>query len=101
MSKTTGNFLTLKDAVEKYGADATRVALADAGDGTEDANLEDTVANSTILRLFTFKQWCKEMMIGQTLRSGPEKTLWDTLFENEMHTLVRDAKLHFEEYVHL
>lgn len=39
MSKSTGNFMTLKDAVEKYGADATRVALADAGDGTEDANL--------------------------------------------------------------
>lgn len=29
MSKSTGNFMTLKDAVEKYGADATRVALAD------------------------------------------------------------------------
>ncbi len=55
MSKSTGNFMTLKDAVEKYGADATRVALADAGDGTEDANLEETVANSIILRLFTLK----------------------------------------------
>jgi len=32
MSKSTGNFPTLKDAVEKYGVDATRVALADAGD---------------------------------------------------------------------
>lgn len=40
-------------------------------------------------------------MSGQTLRSGPEKTLWDSLFENEMNTLVRDAKLHFEEYLHL
>jgi leucyl-tRNA synthetase len=25
MSKSTGNFLTLRDAVEKYGADATRM----------------------------------------------------------------------------
>lgn len=97
MGESTGSFLTLKDAIQKYGADATRVALADAGDGTEDANLEETVANNTILRLFTLKQWCEEMMSGQTLRSGPEKTLWDRLFENEMNTLVGNAKLHFEE----
>lgn len=53
MSKSTGNFLILKDAVEKYGADATRVALPDTGNGTEDANLEETVVNSTILRFLT------------------------------------------------
>jgi isoleucyl-tRNA synthetase len=101
MSKSTGNFLTLKDAVEKYGADATRVALADAGDAVEDTNLEETVANSTILRLYNLKQWCEEMMSTQVLRSGAEKTLWDELFDNEMDKLVRDAQLHYEEYVHL
>lgn len=31
MSKSTGNFLTLADMVNKYGADASRIALADAG----------------------------------------------------------------------
>ena len=28
MSKSTGNFMTLADAVKKYGADAARIALA-------------------------------------------------------------------------
>lgn len=30
---------------------AHRLALADAGDGVDDANFEDTVANASILRL--------------------------------------------------
>lgn len=44
MSKSTGNFLTLKDCIEKFGADATRIALADAGDTIDDANF--TVDNA-------------------------------------------------------
>jgi len=31
MSKSTGNFMILQDLVKKYGADATRIGLADAG----------------------------------------------------------------------
>lgn len=31
MSKSAGNFLTLNDSIRQYSADATRVALADAG----------------------------------------------------------------------
>lgn len=33
MSKSTGNFLTVDDAIKQFGADATRFACADAGDG--------------------------------------------------------------------
>jgi leucyl-tRNA synthetase len=31
MSKSTGNFMTIVEAIGEYGADATRLALADAG----------------------------------------------------------------------
>lgn len=37
MSKSTGNFLTMNDATKKYGADAMRLTLADAGDDISDA----------------------------------------------------------------
>lgn len=37
MSKSTGNFLTMRDATKKYGADAMRLSLADAGDDITDA----------------------------------------------------------------
>lgn len=37
MSKSTGNFLTMREATKKYGADAMRLTLADAGDDISDA----------------------------------------------------------------
>lgn len=118
MSKSTGNFLTLNDAVTKFGADATRVALADAGDTMDDANFEEAVANSSILKLFELRKWCEDMVTEARLvkssqeyaeirdsgkikntdvlqRTGP-KDFWDRLFENELSTLVRDTQSHYE-----
>ncbi|KAL8801244.1 MAG: hypothetical protein Q9182_004593 [Xanthomendoza sp. 2 TL-2023] len=98
MSKSTGNFLTLNDAITKYGADATRIALADAGDGVEDANFEETVANQIILRMYTLKEWCEDILKDPSLRtstSEADTTLWDRLFLNEMHTLVHQAHAHY------
>lgn len=59
MSKSTGNSLTLREAIEKFGADATRLCLADAGDGIEDANFDEKNANANILRLHTLVDWCQ------------------------------------------
>jgi leucyl-tRNA synthetase len=59
MSKNKGNFLTMRDAVNKFGADATRLSLADAGDGIEDANFDEKTANANILRLHTLIAWCE------------------------------------------
>lgn len=98
MSKSTGNFLTLSDAVQKYGADACRVALADAGDGVEDANFEETVANQVILRLFTLKEWCEDVLSDSSLRAAHAAAdeFWDKLFMNELHSLVHEAYSHYE-----
>lgn len=59
MSKSTGNSLTMGEAVEKFGADATRLSLADAGDGVEDANFDEKTANANILRVHTLLAWCE------------------------------------------
>lgn len=119
MSKSTGNFLTLHDSIAKFGADATRIALADAGDSMEDANFEETVANSNILRMFELRQWCESVIVdarilkeGETYadvkekerhknndaiqRTGP-KLLWDELFENELNGLVKEAGEQYEQ----
>ena len=96
MSKSTGNFLTLNDAIKKYGADATRIALADAGDGVEDANFEESVANQIILRLHTLKEWCEEVINDLSLRTGKSDNFWDQLFTNEMNCLVREAEEHYQ-----
>ncbi|VDL91362.1 unnamed protein product [Schistocephalus solidus] len=57
MSKSTGNFLTLSDALAKYSADGLRLALADAGDSLEDANMEESMAEAGLLRLYALYEW--------------------------------------------
>ena len=47
MSKSKGNFITLIGAIETWGADATRVACADAGDTVQSANYDRVVADRT------------------------------------------------------
>jgi leucyl-tRNA synthetase len=59
MSKSTGNFLTLRQAIERFTADGTRLALADAGDGLEDANFVFTMAEAGLLRLYKQLDWVK------------------------------------------
>lgn len=88
MSKSTGNFMTMNDAIIKYGADATRFALADAGDTVEDANFEDSTANAAILRLHTLLDWIEEQTSkADTLRTG-EFNFFDKIFDNEMNKLL-------------
>jgi leucyl-tRNA synthetase len=98
MSKSTGNFMTLDDVVKKYGADAARIAIADAGDGIQDANFEEDVADSSVLRLFINKEWCEEMTANQDqLRTGQLNSFQDSLFDNEMNSLVNEAAKHYED----
>ncbi|CAG8158148.1 unnamed protein product [Penicillium salamii] len=96
MSKSTGNFLTLKDSIDKFGADATRIAFADAGDSIEDANFEESVANSNILRLYTLKDWIEEVAKDETLRTGPADAFADKLFNNELSSLVLETQKHYQ-----
>lgn len=97
MSKSTGNFLTLSEAVKKFGADATRIALADAGDGIEDANFEEKGANGAIMRLHTLKEWIEETIEDPNLRTESGDVVWDKLFDDEMNTLVHESRQHYEE----
>ena len=97
MSKSTGNFMTLDEVTKKYSADAARVALADAGDGMQDANFEEDVADAAVLRLFNNKEWCEEMVKDTELRTGALNDFQDSLFDNELNYLVAEAKRHYQE----
>jgi leucyl-tRNA synthetase len=97
MSKSTGNFMTLDEMVRKYGADASRIALADAGDGVADANFEEDVADNNVLRLYTLREWCEEQVANKNqLRSGSKNDFLDALFDNEMNALVHECRQHYE-----
>jgi len=98
MSKSTGNFLMLEEAVEKFSADATRYALADAGDSLEDANFETDVANSATMMLYLEEQFAADVAEQRKqgkLRSG-ELFKVDQQVLNEMNRLIDEADGFFE-----
>ena len=64
MSKSSGNFLTVEGALEKYGASATRICLAACGDTNEDANFLETTANASVLKLFTLTKAIEDLDVN-------------------------------------
>lgn len=98
MSKSTGNFLTLEQALNLYGADAVRFALADAGDGIDDANFVHKQAEVGLLKLFNYLKWCEEVIESvPNLRSGPITSYADKAFDNEMNKLIMETKEHYDK----
>lgn len=101
MSKSTGNFLTLSQAIEKFSADGMRLALADAGDTVEDANFVETMADAGILRLYTWVEWVKEMIANQNnLRTGPADTFNDRVFASEMNAGILKTEQHYDRMMY-
>ncbi|BDA46666.1 Leucine-tRNA ligase, cytoplasmic [Coccomyxa sp. Obi] len=94
MSKSTGNFKTLEQAILEYGADAMRIALADAGDAMDDANFEHQTANGAILRLTKEIVWLEETLQAAAagdLRSG-ELNFADRVFKNEIDSAIQETR---------
>ena len=88
----------LHEAVAQWSADATRFALADAGDSLEDANFERDTADNAILRLTTEEEFVKstlEEIAAGKLRAG-ELSYADRVFQARMNVCVRDAAAHFD-----
>jgi len=134
MSKSTGNFLTLYQAVELFGTDgkpgaipmpplaahwpwllpchpcsslilvahaATRLCLADGGDGIDDANFELKNANAAVLRLHTELEWTTETLKAlPDLRCGNMDSFVDRAFVNEINACVLKADACYEQLMH-
>ena len=97
MAKSKGNFLMLLESVNEFSADATRFALADAGDSLEDANFDRSVANQAVTYLFNEEEWCKAILEDEkagTLREG-DYTFADRAFDNEMDFLIEATQTEF------
>ncbi|KAJ6696521.1 hypothetical protein OIU74_015432 [Salix koriyanagi] len=100
MSKSTGNFKTLRQAIDEFSADATRFSLADAGDGVDDANFVFETANAAILRLTKEIAWIEEVLAAEaSLRIGAPSTFADRVFENEINIAVETTKKNYEKYM--
>jgi len=96
MSKSTGNFMTLDDCIEQFGVEATRLTLADSGDGLDDANFDKLVANASILKLYNLEQWIRENVPTEPIDFATVDysalTGWDRIILNECKSVAREAR---------
>lgn len=99
MSKSKGNFYMMLECVEKFSADATRFALADAGDTMEDANFAIDQANNAVQSLYIEEEWIRSILEADpsTFRDGPESEYlyMDRVFMNEMDDLIARTDANF------
>ncbi|CAM8989579.1 unnamed protein product [Rhodiola kirilowii] len=100
MSKSTGNFRTIRQSIEEFSADATRFSLADAGDGVDDANFVFETANTAILRLTKEIAWMEEVLAAESsLRTDPILTYVDRVFANELNIAITKTEQHYKDYM--
>lgn len=99
MSKQEGNFMTIADTLEKYGADASRIMLANAGDSLDDANAVLSEADKAILKLYALENWLNDIRENiSTFRcsSIAETDFFDRVFEHETKALLKKAEEAYE-----
>jgi leucyl-tRNA synthetase len=88
MSKSKGNFLMMNETVDKFSADATRFACADAGDSLDDANFSRETADNAILSLTNEDSWITETLGSSDLRTDGELNFMDRVLQNETNRLI-------------
>jgi len=99
MSKSTGNFLMLEEAVEKFSADATRLALGFAGDTMENANFETDMANAACQMLFLEEKFVVDVVADKAagkLRTGDMLKMEANVL-NEINRFVLETEAHFDK----
>ena len=96
MSKSLGNFLSLVEAVELFSADATRLALASAGDSLEDANFERAQATACVKALTDELEWITAHLAPSAgLRTG-EMAFADRVVLNDISKAMVDVQEAYE-----
>lgn len=102
MAKSEGNFLTVEDCIEKYGADATRMAVADSGDTLDDANFVPSLGDNAVLRLWQLEHWIQEVCKNfKNLREPEQETtpnvkFYDTVFLSQIEQALLNVDKAYE-----
>jgi leucyl-tRNA synthetase len=93
MSKSKGTSIFLRDLLDEYGADATRLALGHGGEGLDDPAFDPEFAEGAVDRLM---QWYNFSLSNYGKGRDGEKPI-DRWFLSRMAELVRDAEAAMEE----
>lgn len=98
MSKHTGNFITMDDAVSKYGCEAVRFALAN-NDGMDDGNFDSVVATSIMSKLENESNWIWNNTIFDIKEKSADAPLnmYDSVFIYEISSIVKEIDIAYVE----
>ncbi len=93
MSKSKGNFKTIRQAVKEFGVSPLRMSMASAGEGVDDANFETEFAKSIKSKL--------ENIIDFSIKNynnGDESwTSKDKWFNNKINEIIKEATEYMEK----
>lgn len=82
MSKSTGNFLILSDAIRKYGVNAIRCIMASAGTGIEIGNFNENDVVIIKNRMNVEREWMKNVKLTD------DKSFFDDIFNYQIDEII-------------
>ncbi len=87
MSKSKGNFFTMRELYEKHGPDIVRIAAANAGEGVDDANYDMEFLETARKKLSELH----EFIINSYGKGRKNELAIDKWFESKINESIRDS----------
>ncbi|MBN1923527.1 MAG: leucine--tRNA ligase [Nanoarchaeota archaeon] len=95
MSKSKGNFVTLRDAINKYGNDASRLAFMDTGEGISDADFSTKAALSFKNKLVSIIE--RVEMLKDV--KGKDKDVLDEWLLSKVQKRIKNTTIALKDYL--
>ncbi len=92
MSKSKGNFFTIRELYKKHGADLIRLAAANAGEGIDDANFDMDFIETGKRRLSDFHSFAEE----NYGKGREDMKPIDNWFESLLNKQIKETTLNLE-----
>ena len=98
MSKSKGPILTLKEAVDTYGADVTRMYILSAAEQAQDADWRREGIESAKSQVARFYNFAKQVVdSGCKIPESMNQTQIDRWIESRIQKYIREVNISFEE----
>lgn len=93
MSKSKGNFITMRQAYDDYGADASRFTALSGGEGMDDANFDTEMAKSMISKIESMLDFAKKYYNN----GRKEKLAIDEWMDKKIDSIVKETTEKYDE----
>lgn len=94
MSKSKGNFKTLRQLISAFGADIVRISVLSSGEELNDTDWDDEFAASITSKL---EQWYTFAVKSHPSKDGHAKNEIDKWMEHKIHTAIKETTLAMEQ----